>query len=148
MPTVIDSIGRSPASVTTSVPATKQLPPTEQTPPTQVAPGVGPAVPCEVPGGGALLAKGPPVPSSVHDAGSAPLLLPPLPRFSFCVAMAMRQLNVFPKDFQAIAQAEGRGRFASFLQMLGQRLANGTKVFQEVVDDVGVIASLSRASQK
>jgi ribbon-helix-helix CopG family protein len=53
-----------------------------------------------------------------------------------------------PADFQVVAQAEGRDRFASFLQMLGQRLATGTKVFQEVVDDVGFDGSASRASQK
>jgi Lon protease-like protein len=36
-----------------------------------------------------------------------------------------------PNDFQAVAQAKGRERFASFLQMLGQRLATGQRVFQE-----------------
>jgi len=53
-----------------------------------------------------------------------------------------------PDDFHAVAQAKGRERFASFLQMLGQRLASGTKVFQEVVDDIGFDASASRASPK
>jgi hypothetical protein len=53
-----------------------------------------------------------------------------------------------PDDFQVVAQAKGRDRFASFLQMLGQRLATGTKVFQEVVDDIGFDASASRASPK
>ena len=53
-----------------------------------------------------------------------------------------------PQDFQAVAQAEGRDRFASFLQMLGQRLASGTKVFQEVVADVTFDASAPRPSQK
>src|SRR6266446_2679710 len=37
-----------------------------------------------------------------------------------------------PEDFQVVAQATGRDRFASFLQMLGQRLATGQKVFQEI----------------
>ena len=53
-----------------------------------------------------------------------------------------------PDDFQVVAQAEGRDRFASFLKMLGQRLASGTKVYQEVVDDVGFGASASRPLQK
>ena len=53
-----------------------------------------------------------------------------------------------PQDFQAVAQADGRDRFASFLKMLGQRLASGTKVFQEVIDDIGVDASASRTSPK
>jgi Lon protease-like protein len=46
-----------------------------------------------------------------------------------------------PTDFQAIAQAKGRERFASFLQMLGQRLATGQRVFQEVSGDVSFDAS-------
>jgi hypothetical protein len=41
-----------------------------------------------------------------------------------------------PNDSQAIAQAKGRERFASFLQMLGQRLATGQRVFQEIAADV------------
>jgi hypothetical protein len=41
-----------------------------------------------------------------------------------------------PNDFQAVAQAKGRERFASFLQMLGQRLATGQRVFQEVSGDI------------
>jgi len=53
-----------------------------------------------------------------------------------------------PEDFQVVAQAEGRDRFASFLKMLGQRLASGTKVYQDVVDDVGFSASAPRPSQK
>jgi hypothetical protein len=42
-----------------------------------------------------------------------------------------------PEDFQLVAQAEGRDRFASFLQTLGQRLATGQKVFHEVAADIG-----------
>jgi len=42
-----------------------------------------------------------------------------------------------PADFQVVAQAEGQDRFASFLQMLGQRLATGQKVFHEVAADIG-----------
>jgi hypothetical protein len=53
-----------------------------------------------------------------------------------------------PEDFQVVARAEGRDRFASFLQMLGQRLATGQKVFQEIVADVGFDASASGAPQK
>jgi Lon protease-like protein len=41
-----------------------------------------------------------------------------------------------PNDFQAVAQAKGRERFASFLQMLGQRLASGQRAFQEVSKDM------------
>jgi hypothetical protein len=41
-----------------------------------------------------------------------------------------------PNDFQAVAQAKGRERFASFLQMLVQRLATGQRVFQEVSGDI------------
>jgi predicted transcriptional regulator len=41
-----------------------------------------------------------------------------------------------PQDLQAVVQADGRDRFAAFLEMLGQRLATGTKVFQEIVNDV------------
>jgi hypothetical protein len=51
-----------------------------------------------------------------------------------------------PNDFQAIAQAKGRERFTSFLQMLGQRLANGQRAFQEVASDITFDASA--ASQK
>jgi hypothetical protein len=36
-----------------------------------------------------------------------------------------------------VAHAEGRDRFASVLQMLGQRLATGHKVFHEVAADIG-----------
>jgi hypothetical protein len=46
-----------------------------------------------------------------------------------------------PTDFQAVAQTKGRERFASFLQMLGQRLATGQRVFQEVADDMTFHAS-------
>jgi ribbon-helix-helix CopG family protein len=42
-----------------------------------------------------------------------------------------------PEDFRVVAQAGGRDRFASFLQMLGQRLATGQKVFHEVAADIG-----------
>jgi hypothetical protein len=45
------------------------------------------------------------------------------------------------EDFQAAAQAHGRERFASFLQMLGQRLAAGRKTFQGLAADVGLEAS-------
>jgi len=41
-----------------------------------------------------------------------------------------------PNDFQAVAQAKARERFASFLQMLGQRLATGRRVFQDVAADI------------
>jgi len=51
-----------------------------------------------------------------------------------------------PEPFQSVAQAEGRDRFASFLKMLGQRLASGTKVFQEVATDVGFDTSARGAS--
>jgi Lon protease-like protein len=47
-----------------------------------------------------------------------------------------------PNDFQAVAQAKGRERFASFLQMLGQRLASGRRVFQEVSSDMTFDASV------
>jgi hypothetical protein len=46
-----------------------------------------------------------------------------------------------PNDFQAIAQAKGRERFASFLQMLGQRLASGQRAFQEIAADITFDAS-------
>jgi hypothetical protein len=52
-----------------------------------------------------------------------------------------------PDDFQAAAQAKGRERFASFLQMLGQRLATGKGQFQEVAADVRFDASASAASR-
>jgi hypothetical protein len=42
-----------------------------------------------------------------------------------------------PEDFQLVSHAAGRDRFASFLQMLGQRLASGQKVFHEVAADIG-----------
>jgi hypothetical protein len=41
-----------------------------------------------------------------------------------------------PNDFQAFTQTKGPERFASFLQMLGQRLASGQRVFQEVAGDI------------
>jgi hypothetical protein len=53
-----------------------------------------------------------------------------------------------PDDFQAIAQVKGRERFASFLGMLGQRLATGQRVFQEIATDIGPDASALRASRK
>ena len=53
-----------------------------------------------------------------------------------------------PEDFQAAAQAQGRDRFASFLQMLGRRLASGTKVFQEIAADVSFDNSVPKPSQK
>jgi hypothetical protein len=46
-----------------------------------------------------------------------------------------------PEDFQVVAQATGRERFASFLQMLGQRLATGQKVFREVATDINISTS-------
>jgi hypothetical protein len=46
-----------------------------------------------------------------------------------------------PNDFQAFAQTKGPERFASFLQMLGQRLATGQRVFQEVSADITFDAS-------
>jgi AcrR family transcriptional regulator len=51
-----------------------------------------------------------------------------------------------PNDFQAVAQAKGRERFASFLQMLGQRLATGQRIFHEVAADITFESS--SASQK
>jgi hypothetical protein len=53
-----------------------------------------------------------------------------------------------PQDLQAVVQADGRDRFAAFLEMLGQRLATGTKVFQEIVNDVEFNPPASPASQK
>jgi predicted transcriptional regulator len=53
-----------------------------------------------------------------------------------------------PDDSEVIAQVKGRDRFASFLGMLGQRLATGQKVFQEIATDIGPDASASRASRK
>ena len=47
-----------------------------------------------------------------------------------------------PNDFQAVAQTKGRERFASFLQMLGQRLASGQRAFQEVPGDITFNASI------
>jgi hypothetical protein len=46
-----------------------------------------------------------------------------------------------PNDFQAVAQTKGPERFASFLQMLGQRLATGQRVFQEISADISFDAS-------
>jgi hypothetical protein len=46
-----------------------------------------------------------------------------------------------PNDFQAFAQTKSPDRFASFLQMLGQRLATGQRVFQEVSSDITFDAS-------
>jgi len=53
-----------------------------------------------------------------------------------------------PDDFQAAAQAKGRERFASFLQMLGQRLASGKGQFQEIAADIHFDASASAALRK
>jgi hypothetical protein len=53
-----------------------------------------------------------------------------------------------PDDFQAAAQAKGRERFASFLQMLGQRLASGKGQFQEVAADIRFDASASAELRK
>jgi len=53
-----------------------------------------------------------------------------------------------PEDFQAAAHAKGRERFASFLKMLGRRLASGTKVFQEIPADVSFDGSVTKPSQK
>jgi predicted transcriptional regulator len=39
-----------------------------------------------------------------------------------------------PQDFQAVAQAEGRDRFASFLKMLGQRLARSLSRLSQFSD--------------
>jgi hypothetical protein len=52
-----------------------------------------------------------------------------------------------PEDFQAVAQAKGRERFASFLQMLGQRLAAGRNTFQELAADLSFDVSASGRSQ-
>ena len=41
-----------------------------------------------------------------------------------------------PDDFQAIAQAKGRDRFALFLEALGQRLASGRRISNEVSADM------------
>ena len=46
-----------------------------------------------------------------------------------------------PNDFQAFAQTKGPERFAAFLQVLGQRLATGQRVFQEVAGDIAFDAS-------
>jgi hypothetical protein len=53
-----------------------------------------------------------------------------------------------PEDFQAVAQAKGRERFASFLQMLGRRLASGHTLLREVTTDVGFDARISNDLQK
>jgi hypothetical protein len=41
-----------------------------------------------------------------------------------------------PDNLQELAQAKGRDRFASFLQMLGQRLATGHRFSNEVSADM------------
>ena len=41
-----------------------------------------------------------------------------------------------PEHAQARAQADGRDRFNSFLEALGQRLAKGQRLFQEVSTDM------------
>jgi predicted transcriptional regulator len=43
-----------------------------------------------------------------------------------------------PEHAQARAQADGRDRFNSFLEALGQRLAKGQRLFQEVSTDTGL----------
>jgi predicted transcriptional regulator len=43
-----------------------------------------------------------------------------------------------PEHAQARAQADGRDRFNSFLEALGQRLAKGQRLFQEVSTDIGL----------
>ena len=53
-----------------------------------------------------------------------------------------------PDNLQELAQAKGRDRFASFLGMLGQRLATGQRIFHEVTADVRFDPSASGASQK
>jgi predicted transcriptional regulator len=53
-----------------------------------------------------------------------------------------------PDDFQSAAQAKGRERFASFVQMLGQRLASGKGQFQEVAADIRFDASASAELRK
>ena len=41
-----------------------------------------------------------------------------------------------PDNLQELTQAKGRDRFASFLQMLGQRLATGQRISNEVSADM------------
>ena len=41
-----------------------------------------------------------------------------------------------PDNLQELAQAKGRDRFASFLQMLGERLATGQRISNEVSADM------------
>ena len=43
-----------------------------------------------------------------------------------------------PEHAQARAQADSRDRFNSFLEALGQRLAKGQRLFQEVSTDTGL----------
>jgi hypothetical protein len=53
-----------------------------------------------------------------------------------------------PDNLQELAQAKGRDRFASFIGMLGQRLATGQRIFHEVAADIRFDASASGGSQK
>jgi hypothetical protein len=41
-----------------------------------------------------------------------------------------------PDASHEVTQAKGRERFASFLQVLGQRLSTGQRIFQEVAADI------------
>jgi hypothetical protein len=51
-------------------------------------------------------------------------------------------------DLQELAQAKGRDRFASFLGMLGQRLASGNRLSQEVAADLSMDKSAPNKLQK
>jgi len=51
-------------------------------------------------------------------------------------------------DLQELAHAKGRDRFASFLEMLGQRLASGNRLSQEVAADMRTNKSVPDTSQK
>jgi hypothetical protein len=53
-----------------------------------------------------------------------------------------------PQSAQAAAQATGRGRFESFLEVLGRRLANGRSLLREVSFDLpdGTLPSRSGAN--
>jgi predicted transcriptional regulator len=53
-----------------------------------------------------------------------------------------------PDNLQELAQAKGRDRFASFLQVLGQRLATGQRISNEVSADMRLDAPVQEASQK
>jgi hypothetical protein len=47
-----------------------------------------------------------------------------------------------------VTQAKGRERFASFLQVLGQRLSTGQRIFQEVAADIRSDATPRQAAHK